>query len=149
MRFAFAGKIEAQRGRTSRALRAKAPTSDNGPNVAFAPALIARFWSHVQRGEPSACWLWTASCTGRRSTHQLATRPHGQFTYRPAPRQSQVHIYAHRFAWWVTHGPIPAGQQVLHRCDVPSCVNPAHLFLGTQADNMNDAARKGRLRRTA
>lgn len=53
---------------------------------------------------------------------------------------------AHRVAWTVTNGPIPAGLHVLHRCDVPSCVNPDHLFVGTNRDNVDDKVRKGRAR---
>jgi HNH endonuclease len=55
-------------------------------------------------------------------------------------------LLAHRVAWIETHGPIPDGMCVLHRCDVRSCVNVEHLFLGTQADNMRDMAEKGRAR---
>jgi hypothetical protein len=52
---------------------------------------------------------------------------------------------AHRAAWLVTHGDIPAGIFVCHKCDHPPCCRPDHLFLGTQSDNMLDAAAKGRL----
>ena len=52
---------------------------------------------------------------------------------------------AHRIAWELTHGPIADGLFVLHTCDVPLCCNPQHLFLGTQRDNIRDAAAKGRL----
>lgn len=51
---------------------------------------------------------------------------------------------ANRASWEVFRGPIPAGLHVLHRCDQPTCINPDHLFLGTQADNMADKAQKGR-----
>jgi hypothetical protein len=51
---------------------------------------------------------------------------------------------AHRYAWELTYGPIPEGLSVLHRCDVPRCVRPDHLFLGTQADNLADMTAKGR-----
>jgi hypothetical protein len=52
---------------------------------------------------------------------------------------------AHRFMWMITHGPIPDPEmKICHTCDHGWCVNPAHLFLGTQADNMRDCRKKGR-----
>ncbi len=57
---------------------------------------------------------------------------------------NKKHIRAHRWAWLLFRGEIPADVYVLHRCDVPSCVNPDHLFLGTHTDNMQDRERKGR-----
>jgi hypothetical protein len=53
-------------------------------------------------------------------------------------------IGAHRAAWLVTHGEIPEGQEVCHRCDNPPCCNPAHLFLGSHAENVQDSFSKGR-----
>jgi hypothetical protein len=51
---------------------------------------------------------------------------------------------AHRVAWKAARGPIPDGLKVCHTCDIPSCINPNHLFLGTQLDNMRDKMAKGR-----
>jgi hypothetical protein len=55
-------------------------------------------------------------------------------------------VFAHRYAYAWLYGDIPGGMQVLHRCDVRLCVNPDHLFLGTQLDNMRDMCAKGRSR---
>jgi hypothetical protein len=55
-------------------------------------------------------------------------------------------FYAHRIAWEVNFGAIPLGLCVLHHCDIPACINPDHLFLGTKADNVADMDSKGRRR---
>lgn len=78
----------------------------------------------------SGCWLWTGATN--------CDRGYGYFLFRGKP------MLAHRASWMMIHGDIPLGLNVLHRCDVPSCVNPDHLFLGTLSDNMQDCSRKGR-----
>lgn len=90
---------------------------------------IQRFWSKVAiTDNPDDCWLWTAgTVTG-----------YGSFGF-----QGRMRI-ASRVAWEITNSEIPAGMKVLHTCDNPLCVNPKHLFLGTQLDNMRDMVRKGR-----
>lgn len=91
----------------------------------------ARFWAKVDRsGGPEACWPWTGA---------RAWNGYGQFG-----DGGQIHI-ASRVAWELSCGPIAEGLHVLHRCDNPPCVNPAHLFLGTHSDNMRDMVAKGRL----
>lgn len=91
-------------------------------------AFRERFWSHVDKA--GGCWLW-----------QGALYPNG---YGVASRMDRTQTTAHRIAWELTNGPIPDGLLVLHHCDNRRCVNPAHLFLGTQQDNMDDMWAKGR-----
>lgn len=79
------------------------------------------------------CWECTGSTVRGRYGH-----------FRRAPSNGGGMIYAHRYSWLFFKGEIPAGLYVLHRCDNPRCVNPKHLFIGTQQDNMNDMKNKGR-----
>jgi len=83
------------------------------------------FWNLVQRGGPDDCWPWA---------HTLFPNGYGYF---------RRHL-AHRVAYELANGPIPAGLLVCHACDNPPCCNPAHLWLGTQSDNAQDRNRKGR-----
>ena len=96
-------------------------------------SLEERFWAKVDKSAgPDACWLWTAS------VNQL-----GYGTISGAGRDGR-NGRAHRVAWELAKGLVPDGMQVCHRCDVRNCCNPAHLFLGTQADNNHDMVAKGR-----
>jgi len=92
---------------------------------------IERFWARTDRSGPphptlgTPCWIWTGS-----------RHPSG-YGYSTLGR-------AHRVAHELAIGPIPTGHEILHLCDVPACINPAHLRSGTHAENMADMAEKGR-----
>lgn len=94
-----------------------------------------RFWIKVDRSDPNGCWNWQGylykngyGCAGGMNIGKIRDR------------------LAHRIAWRLVHGDIPEGMHILHACDNPPCVNPAHLSLGTRSDNMLDASQKGRTR---
>jgi hypothetical protein len=80
--------------------------------------------------EPNTgCWLWDGALSANR---------YGSVSFRGCVCR------AHRLSYEAFVGPIPDGMHVLHKCDVPSCVNPDHLFVGTHQDNMDDRGAKGR-----
>ena len=87
-----------------------------------------RFWKFVNKTD--SCWEWTGSCDR-----------YGIILYNQRPAK------AHRVSYIIHNGPIPKGKCVCHTCDNPKCVNPEHLFLGTQLQNMHDMYRKGRGRK--
>ena len=100
------------------------------PSPAWREALLGcapRFWSKVSK--TNGCWLWTAGRHGK---------GYGQFYLNGRT------LKAHRMAYMLTNGEIPDGMHVLHRCDVPACVNPHHLFVGTNQENVDDKVRKDR-----
>ena len=86
-----------------------------------------RFWSFVNKTK--TCWLWLGAKNDR---------GYGQY----CPGYVRV-IYAHRYVWSKRNGSIPDGYYICHRCDVPNCVRPSHLFLGTPKENFEDMRRKG------
>jgi hypothetical protein len=91
--------------------------------------LAEHFWPRVAFSD--GCWEWTGS---------RDSSGYGQIGF------ARGVFKTNRVAWNLAFGIIPAGLQVLHRCDNPPCVRPSHLFLGTQADNIADMNAKGRAR---
>lgn len=91
-----------------------------------------RFWEKVDRsGGAAACWIWMAADIGN---------GYGTFAETPYKR-----TLAHRMAWRLSgRAEIPAGMDLCHSCDIRNCVNPAHLFVGTRADNLRDCHDKMR-----
>lgn len=88
----------------------------------------ARFWSQVNKD--AECWNWIGVQAGS----------YGQLTVDGKRRR------AHRFAWEMSNGPVPRGLVVMHTCDNRLCVRVSHLRLGTDGENIRDAARKGRMK---
>jgi hypothetical protein len=87
-----------------------------------------RLWRDTAVNPTTACWEW------------LGVRENGYGRIRWLGKM----VATHRLAWALTHGPVPPGMVVCHRCDVRQCCNPDHLFVGSVSDNAQDMVRKGR-----
>lgn len=92
-----------------------------------------RFWARVDKRDPAECWLWIGQ-------HQR----YGQMLIGYRKPKHPIYVSAHRFSYELAYGDIPEGLLVRHSCDVPLCVNPLHLLVGTQADNVRDRVERGR-----
>lgn len=96
--------------------------------------LDERFWAKVDKREPDECWEW-----------QGARQISGYGYLHAGAQAGKRWELAHRLAWFLHAGEEPIDDLVVcHRCDNPPCCNPAHLFLGTRADNNRDRVSKGR-----
>lgn len=93
-----------------------------------------RLLRHTNHNEISGCLEWTGSKRSGYGRMIIGSRKDG----------TRKSVSAHRVSYEIEYGEIPAGMEVCHKCDNPSCVNPKHLFLGTRQDNINDRERKGR-----
>lgn len=105
-------------------------------DVQLSPERIKNFWARFKKHK-DGCWIWSGG-------HTRGRVEYGTLTLRRS--EGRVTINTHRVAWMLTYGPIPDGKQVLHTCDFGLCGNPAHLFLGTQQDNVDDMFAKDRFR---
>ena len=100
--------------------------------------LADRFWEKVDRsGGPDACWPWRGA----------TVRGYGHIGVGSLSDGSRRMARCNRVAYELAVGHLPDGAQALHSCDNRLCCNPAHLFAGTQQDNMTDKVRKGRQNR--
>lgn len=103
------------------------------PHAYLFASLKARFWAKVAKVESvTECWLWQGS------------RINSGYGVIGRSGKRAKNVLAHRLSWELAFGEIPAGLFVCHHCDVKLCVRPAHLFLGTAADNAADMVAKGR-----
>jgi hypothetical protein len=101
------------------------------------PADIERFWSKVELIPFHECWEWTGA---------HGKSGHGKFCFKRNGARQAPTVSAQRIGWQIENGrPMRSDRQGCHTCDNPSCVRGDHIFEGTRVDNMQDAARKGRV----
>ena len=103
---------------------------DNPSKYKTRQPILERFLKFVVVEEGTGCWLWTGATKGHMG--------YGNFNF------DGTSIAAHRASWLMFRGDIPNGLFVCHHCDVPTCVNPDHLWLGSAKDNNRDRDAKGR-----
>src|SRR5271154_215779 len=102
-------------------------------NMTRKMTLAERLFDRTERITESGCWIWLGYTN---------SKGYGFIGHHHSTKEVMVH----RASWEYFFGAVPDGLHVLHRCDVPSCVNPAHLFVGTNQDNVDDKMAKGRFK---
>lgn len=107
---------------------ASTPKDERGLPPRFQSRRSEEFWAQVEKTHEYGCWVWK----GKRNP-----KGYGRWGKH----------YTHRYSWSLANGAIPQGLWILHHCDNPPCVNPAHLYLGTVVENARDAVARGRVHR--
>lgn len=110
--------------------RKRAPVSDEMLARAIRIFNETEWWS-----SPKGCKIWPKSTD---------TGGYGIIVLREIRERRNRHFGCHRLAWEMTHGPIPEGMFICHKCDTRRCCNPDHMFIGTERDNWNDMREKRR-----
>ncbi len=103
-------------------------------------SIVRRFWEHVKPGEETDCWPWLSEGEIPKGYGKLFCR---------RPDGSRYVLRGHRISYLLHKGAIPDGLVVRHACDNPPCCNPAHLLIGTKADNARDMVERGRSNKPA
>lgn len=127
------GKVRAARGMCQMHYRRVMVHGSHEINLNAPTDAATRFWSKVNK--TADCWLWF----GNSDEHG-----YGRIGMGSKKDKSKKSVLAHRYSWELAKGEIPKGLFVLHKCDTPACVNPDHLFLGTQRTNVADMVQKNR-----
>jgi len=103
-----------------------------GNGVEFRGDPKGQLLSRISKNPTTGCWIWMGAL--------FQGSGYGQFSNRELSKSPTT---AHRAAWEILKGPIPAGKMVLHKCDNRKCVNPDHLYCGSNAENMRDRSLRG------
>lgn len=127
----YNGKYHITKNKTAYYLGFDELMEENPEEVKYYNSIYDRFWSKVDKGGPDDCWNWKAATSGGYGTFSLG---YEHFNERKA----------HRISYTLQNGSIPKGMVVMHTCDNTRCVNPNHLKVGTNFDNMRDMVSKGR-----